>query len=125
MQRLGVMLRSKIPIFLTDSKNSEDSILLETNKISYNSTTVNRNKKVYANDPFESREPSYSEEIYKAYESNPIYSVNAESFQPDESDSDLYSFHDKSSAHKIDEWQAAWNVTNAIQVIKFQNYKYT
>jgi hypothetical protein len=117
MQKLGVLLRSKIPIFLSESKNSEDSILLETNKTTYHSTTINRNKKVYANDMFESDEPSYNDEIYHAYESNPIYSVNGASFQRDESDSDLYSFHDKSSAHKIDEWQAAWNVTNAIQVI--------
>ena len=116
MQRLGVLLRSKIPIFLDESKNSEDSILLQTNKTSYHSTTVNRNKQVYANDMFETDEPSYNDEIYNAYESNPIYSVNGGSFQRDESDSDLYSFHDKSSAHKIDEWQAAWNVTNAIQV---------
>jgi len=116
MQRLGVLLRSKIPIFLGESKNCEESILLETNKISYHSTTVNRNKKVYANDMFETDDPSYNDEIYNAYEANPIYSVNGGSFQRDESDSDLNSFHDKSSAHKIDEWQAAWNVTNAIQV---------
>ena len=34
----------------------------------------------------------------------------------DLSDNDLFSLNDKSRANRINEWQAAWNVTNAIQV---------
>ena len=34
----------------------------------------------------------------------------------DFSDADLYSLNSKARINQIDEWQAAWNVTNAIQV---------
>lgn len=37
----------------------------------------------------------------------------------DVTENDLFYLDEKSKAHKIDEWQAGWNVTNAIQVAFF------
>lgn len=34
----------------------------------------------------------------------------------DDDDDDLILYTENSASHRIDEWQAAWNVTNAIQV---------
>jgi hypothetical protein len=53
-----------------------------------------------------SEQPNYSSTQQK----------NIDCIERDFTENDLFYLHEKSKANRIDEWQAAWNVTNAIQV---------
>ena len=102
MNEIGDTFRSKLPNITGKVKTSEDSILLKPiapmnyNTLNDNNNNVNENELV---DGFE----------------NPNFKMDR-----DFSDTDLLSFHDRSNHNKIDEWQAGWNVTNAIQVRLFR-----
>lgn len=98
MEGLGAKLRSRIPVIeLFKNDRTEEAYLLDS------TSSPNTNK-------------TYSE----------LFSVeNTTSFhQPVDNnneaiENDLIEYSgDGVSQHRIDEWQAAWNVTNAIQVKK-------
>ena len=91
MQNIGVLMRSKIPVFGSKSSQNEGAILLA---------------------------PLSNQPRTKDYNTNTSEQQN----QPDNisqctSDNDLYDYNDKSNVNRINEWQAGYNVTNAIQVI--------
>ena len=109
MQSIKTFLRSKIPVIYTRNAN-EQSILLD-NISSSTSTKVNY---------FTNKEPelSYESQNVNSFE-NPmqIDSINQEiTLQREYSTNDLYEVNDKTVVNRINEWQAGWNVTNAIQV---------
>lgn len=92
MENIGVKLRSRIPIihlFRSDNNNqAEESYLLD-------STSSPKSSK------------NYSE----------LFTVENTIADNEIVDNDLIEYTgDGASIHRIDEWQAAWNVTNAIQV---------
>jgi hypothetical protein len=102
MQNLGNIgnsIRSKLPIIVNKDKGiKEDTILLQpSSNFNYNTTANN------SNDSKENKQVDGFDDNFR--------------LERDFSDNDLFSYHDKSSANRIDEWQAGWNVTNAIQVI--------
>ena len=99
-------MRSKIPVFgATGNFQNEDNILLGQvkPKETYNTQQQTAVKSSLSNDDYPT--DSYSRQ------KPPIDTISQCT-----SDNDLYEYHDKSSANRIDEWQAAYNVTNAIQV---------
>jgi hypothetical protein len=106
MQNLGNIgdaIRSKISVIINkESGNKEDTILLQpSSNHSYNTTSNNNINNI--NDSKTSEQVDGFDDNFK--------------LERDFSDNDLFSYHDRSSANRIDEWQAGWNVTNAIQVI--------
>ena len=106
MQNLGVLFRSKIPVFGTSSNfEKEDAILLSQVKPSDNYKTSTVNMKRVRTQEDVCQGDSYSQQ-----------KPQMDTISQCTSDNDLYEYHDKSSANRIDEWQAAYNVTNAIQV---------
>jgi hypothetical protein len=103
MKNLGETIRSKLPPLVLNKISAEDSILLQpTAKPNYNTANFNDN---FVN----------GSELKGGAEQVDALDDNFR-LERDFSDNDLYSYHDKSNADRIDEWQAGWNVTNAIQV---------
>lgn len=105
MQNLGNIsnaIRSKIPVIINkENGNKEDTILLQpSSNHNYNATSNTNISDSKTNKQVDGFDDNFR-------------------LERDFSDNDLYSYHDKSSANRIDEWQAGWNVTNAIQVIEF------
>jgi hypothetical protein len=95
MQKIGVFVRSKVPVFVRNNNLNEESILMGSSSINY-STQINRDQSFNNNDDYQNE--------------------NDQSFQIDHVDNDTFSFNEKINHNQINEWQAAWNVTNAIQV---------
>jgi len=103
---IGNAIRSKIPVIINkEIGNKEDTILLQpSSNHSYNTTSNNNNNNNnILDDSKATKQVDGFDDNFK--------------LERDFSDNDLFSYHDKSSANRIDEWQAGWNVTNAIQVI--------
>lgn len=102
MQKFGVYIRSKMPILSGNNQLNEEAILLPTRNISASNIT------------------SVSNDMATSYQSQQVDALD-ENFrlEKDVSGNDFHIMNDKSSQNLIDEWQAAWNVTNAIQVILF------
>lgn len=96
MENIGVKIRSKIPViqlFKSDEdRKTEEAYLLD-------STSSPKSNKNYT-------------ELFSVENTNTFH------HQVDDFvDNDLIEYTgDGGSQHRIDEWQAAWNVTNAIQV---------
>jgi hypothetical protein len=142
MEKIGVFIRSKIPVLVSGDNSSDETMLLTSSKSksksrgssgntiltrNYMSTVLSKPGKIRANAAASAAEAEYDEDelVSISNENNTMYNATAsattvDAVSQDYSDSDLFSLHDKSRANRINEWQAAWNVTNAIQVILFR-----
>ena len=102
MQKLGVYVRSKVPVFVRNNDLNEESILMSPTTVNY-STQLNHD---------DDDEVNYQNIEHGAHKQTDHVDL----------ENDLYSYSEKSNNNRINEWQAAWNVTNAIQVILNQNF---
>ena len=103
-------MRSKIPVFSLSGNHNDETILLssfgnDSTKSNYN-TNETENNNATNNDEYQNFKPRVIDGLDRDY-----------------SDNDLFEYSERASSHKINEWQAAWNVTNAIQV-EYKNIYY-
>jgi hypothetical protein len=96
-------MRSKIPVFSLSGNHNDEAILLssfgnDSTKSNYNTNEAENNN-------------ATNNEEYQNYKPRVIDGLDR-----DYSDNDLFEYSERACSHKINEWQAAWNVTNAIQV---------
>lgn len=61
-------------------------------------------------------EPTAQPTNYSSTQRNSINTQQIDCIEREPTENDLFYLHEKSKANRINEWQAAWNVTNAIQV---------
>jgi len=102
MDKVSTMMRSKIPPIGTGNVQNEGSILLAPLASSQQKRNENYNTNVsngsnVASNNFDGQ-------------------MQIDTMSQLSSDNDLYDYNDKSNANRINEWQAGYNVTNAIQV---------
>ncbi|CAF0948778.1 unnamed protein product [Brachionus calyciflorus] len=102
MQNLGVYLRSKIPIisFKNSSKNEETYLL---NNRKFPDTNLDS---IYDFNEYSVENTS----SYQMTQPKPFDSIESNIIS-----NDLHLYSEKTKANRINEYQAAWNVTNAIQ----------
>ena len=104
MQKLGVLVRSKIPVFGAGNIQNEGTILLAPI-----SSENKQNENYNTNANFYNNEDGVTSNKFESQQQTGSISQCT-------SDNDLYDYNDKSNANRINEWQAGYNVTNAIQV---------
>jgi vesicular inhibitory amino acid transporter len=133
MQKLGASLRSKMPLFqfnrAPSATTNEETFLLNSfsNKnYTGNSNYSNITDDDYDNESYQDAPHNYGSASAAAAASSPKQVDGFEGvgsgvggghfkFDRDTTDTDLHSMSGKSYSNRIDEWQAGWNVTNAIQ----------
>lgn len=108
MDKIGTSMRSKMPPLGLGNTQNEGTILLS--QISSSQHKQNANYNTNAN--FNINNINNSNQA----SSNCDEGQHIDTLSQLSSDNDLYDYNDKSNANRINEWQAGYNVTNAIQV---------
>lgn len=104
MDKIRSQLSNKLGIGSRSEGYTDETILLKSR-----STTSQLNYSATSQQP-QSAEIDESTKGYQSANNNDLYE-----YDNAESSNDLHSYNDKSVSNRINEWQAAWNVTNAIQ----------
>lgn len=114
IQRLGTVIRSKIPVFQSSNDRNEETLLLGSFGKNYSSSAQSEfnAEDVFVENP---HAPLSSTSYQNAKQVDGFENDENFKLERDLTDNDLHSLNEKSYSNRIDEWQAAWNVTNAIQ----------
>ena len=103
MDKIGTLMRSKMPSLGPGNTQNEGTILLAPI-----SSQQKQNENYNTNTSFNNNSGKQASNFDDQKQIDTMSQLS--------SDNDLYDYNDKSNANRINEWQAGYNVTNAIQV---------